>query len=131
MRISDWSSDVCSSDHTLLKIRKRLDAYLSACQLGLTLASLGLGCVGAPAFSRLVAPLLHQFGVQSPEVIHNTSVAVAFGLISFLHIVLGELAPKSIAIRRTETISLWAALPLFLFYWLMYPFIVEIGRAHV
>src|SRR3546814_869160 len=89
---------------TLLKIRKRLDAYLSACQLGITLASLGLGWVGEPAFSRLVAPLLHQFGVQSPEVIHNTSVAIAFGLISFLHIVLGELAPKSIAIRRTETI---------------------------
>lgn len=114
---------------TLLKIRKRLDAYLSACQLGITLASLGLGWVGEPAFSRLIAPLLHQFGVQSPEVIHNTSVAVAFGLISFLHIVLGELAPKSIAIRRTETISLWAALPLFLFYWLMYPFIMVLNTS--
>src|SRR3546814_8006397 len=100
MRFSDWSSYLCSSDLTLLKIRKRLDAYLSACQLGITFASLGLGWVGEPAFSRLVAPLLHQFGVQSPEVIHNTSVAIAFGLISFLHIVLGELAPKSIAIRR-------------------------------
>src|SRR3546814_20924038 len=78
---------------------RSLDAYLSACQLCITLASLGLGWVGEPAFSRLVAPLLHQFGVQSPEVIHNTSVAIAFGLISFLHIVLGELAPKSIAIQ--------------------------------
>src|SRR3546814_9450790 len=91
---------------TLLKIRKRLDAYLSACQLGITLASLGLGWVGEPAFSRLVAPLLHQFGVQSPEVIHNTSVAIAFGLISFLHIVLGELAPKRSEEHTSELQSL-------------------------
>ena len=114
---------------TLLKIRKRLDAYLSACQLGITLASLGLGWLGEPAFSRLVAPLLHAVGIESPEVVHNTSVAIAFGVISFLHIVLGELAPKSVAIRRTETISLWAALPLFLFYWLMYPFILILNTS--
>lgn len=108
---------------TLFQVRRRLDAYLSACQLGITLASLGLGWLGEPAFSRLVAPLLHGLGVESEELVHNVSFAVAFGLISFLHIVLGELAPKSIAIRKAETISLWAALPLFLFYWLMYPFI--------
>src|SRR3546814_16792343 len=88
---------------TLLKIRKRLDAYLSACQLGITLASLGLGWVGEPAFSRLVAPLLHQFGVQSPEAIHNTSVAIAFDVISFLQLVFGAPAPKPITNRPTAT----------------------------
>src|SRR3546814_17703651 len=82
-----------------------------------------------PAFSLLVAPRLQQCVVHSPEVSHNASVSIAFGLISFLHIVLGELAPKSIAIRLTETISLWAALPLFLFYWLMYPFIVVLNTS--
>ncbi|WP_028007296.1 hemolysin family protein [Solimonas flava] len=108
---------------TLYKVRHRLDAYLSACQLGITLASLGLGWLGEPAFSRLVEPLLSALGIESEQVLHSVSFAIAFGVISFLHIVLGELAPKSIAIRRTEVVSLWTALPLFLFYWLMYPFI--------
>ncbi len=114
---------------TLYKVRRHLDAYLSACQLGITLASLGLGWVGEPAFSRAVAPVLRWFGVASPEVVHNASVAVAFGLISFLHIVLGELAPKSVAIRKAEAVSMAAALPLFLFYWLMYPFILVLNTS--
>lgn len=108
---------------TLLQVRRRLDAYLSACQLGITLASLGLGWLGEPAFSRLLTPLLTAMGVDSPELLHSLSFAIAFACISFLHIVLGELAPKSVAIRKAETISLWSALPLFLFYWLMVPFI--------
>jgi CBS domain containing-hemolysin-like protein len=114
---------------TLYQVRKRLDVYLSACQLGITLASLGLGWVGEPAFSRLIGPLLRHFGVVSEEVVHNASVAAAFGVISFLHIVLGELAPKSIAIRKAEAISLAAAVPLFLFYWLMYPFIFVLNTS--
>lgn len=108
---------------TLLKVRQRLDAYLSACQLGITLASLGLGWLGEPAFSRLIEPWLSAAGVDTPELLHSLSFAVAFGLISFLHIVLGELAPKSIAIRKAEAVSLWSAAPLFLFYWAMVPFI--------
>ena len=112
---------------TLFKVRRRLDAYLSACQLGITLASLGLGWLGEPAFSRLIEPLLGAAGVDSPELVHSISFAIAFGIISFLHIVLGELAPKSVAIRKTEIVSLWAALPLFLFYWLMYPVIAVLN----
>ncbi|NKF21124.1 hemolysin family protein [Solimonas marina] len=108
---------------TLYNVRHRLDAYLSACQLGITLASLGLGWVGEPAFSRLIAPLLQSFGIDSDELIHHISVVAAFVVISFLHIVVGELAPKSIAIRKAEGVSMAAAMPLFLFYWLMYPFI--------
>jgi CBS domain containing-hemolysin-like protein len=108
---------------TLYRVRHQLDAYLSACQLGITLASLGLGYLGEPAFSRLIEPLLQLLGVDNEQVLHSVSFIASFAIISFLHIVLGELAPKSVAIRKAETVSLWTALPLFLFYWLMYPFI--------
>lgn len=107
----------------LLKVRSNLDAYLSACQLGITLASLGLGWIGEPAFARLIEPLLLYFGTGSPEAVQGISFAAAFTVISFLHIVLGELAPKSVAIRMPESISLWTAAPLYVFYWIMYPFI--------
>ncbi|MBM9890262.1 MULTISPECIES: hemolysin family protein [Deefgea] len=105
----------------LLKVHSQLDAYLSACQLGITLASLGLGWIGEPAFSKLLEPVFVMLGVESPALIHSVSFIFAFTLISFLHIVVGELAPKSLAIRRPEVISLWTAMPLYLFYWLMYP----------
>ncbi|HUO82261.1 MAG TPA: hemolysin family protein [Gammaproteobacteria bacterium] len=107
----------------LFTVRSHLDAYLSACQLGITLASLGLGWIGEPAFARLIEPLLLASGVDSPGVLHGISFAVAFSIISFLHIVLGELAPKSVSIRKPEAVSLWTALPLYTFHWIMYPFI--------
>lgn len=107
----------------LHSVRTHLDAYLSACQLGITLASLALGWIGEPAFARLLEPLLHMLGIGSPELIHTISFVAAFSVISFMHIVLGELAPKSLAIREAESVALWAAPPLFLFYWAMYPFI--------
>jgi len=105
----------------LHKVHGQLDAYLSACQLGITLASLGLGWVGEPAFASLLEPVFGLVGVTSPEIIHGVSFVIAFGVISFLHIVVGELAPKSLAIRIPEAIGLWSALPLYGFYWTMYP----------
>ncbi|QGZ63663.1 hemolysin family protein [Paraburkholderia acidisoli] len=105
----------------LAKVHGQLDAYLSACQLGITLASLGLGWIGEPAFAELLAPLFKVIGVTSPEVVHGISLVFAFTVISFLHIVVGELAPKSMAIRQAEKVSLWTALPLYGFYWAMYP----------
>ncbi|MGZ8237563.1 MAG: hemolysin family protein [Methylobacter sp.] len=105
----------------LAKVHAKLDAYLSACQLGITLASLGLGWVGEPAFASLLEPVFDKFEVASPELIHGVSFAFAFSVISFLHIVVGELAPKSLAIRNPEGIGLWTAVPLFGFYWLMFP----------
>jgi CBS domain containing-hemolysin-like protein len=107
--------------HILGKVHAKLDAYLSACQLGITLASLGLGWVGEPAFARLLEPLFIRAGITSPELIHGISFTFAFSTISFLHIVVGELAPKSMAIRKPEKIGLWSAVPLYGFYWLMYP----------
>ena len=103
------------------KVHSQLDAYLSACQLGITLASLGLGWVGEPAFASLLEPLFGMVGVTSPEIVHGVSFVFAFSVISFLHIVVGELAPKSLAIRNPEIIGLYSALPLYAFYWAMYP----------
>ncbi len=105
----------------LAKVHTQLDAYLSACQLGITLASLGLGWIGEPAFAKMLDPLFAKTGISSPELIHSISFAFAFCTISFLHIVVGEQAPKSMAIRNPEAVALFSAGPLYMFYWLMYP----------
>jgi CBS domain containing-hemolysin-like protein len=99
----------------------RLDAYLSATQLGITLASLGLGWIGEPAFADLIVPLFKNFGGSAAA--HATSATVAFLAITFLHIVFGELAPKSFAILKPEAVSLTIAWPLHLFYRVFYPVI--------
>jgi CBS domain containing-hemolysin-like protein len=105
----------------LAKVHKNLDAYLSACQLGITLASLGLGWVGEPALFPLIHPLFAWLPASSPELTKVFSFFFTFLLLSFLHIVMGELMPKTWAIRQAEHISLWTAIPLFAFYWCMYP----------
>ena len=113
----------------LAKVHGELDAYLSACQLGITLASLGLGWVGEPAFASLLEPLFAVIGVTSPQIIHGVSFVFAFVTISFLHIVVGELAPKSLAIRMPEVVGLWSAIPLYGFYWAMYPAIWVLNQS--
>ncbi|WP_462380439.1 hemolysin family protein [Pseudomonas sp. Marseille-QA0892] len=105
----------------LRKVHNQLDAYLSACQLGITLASLGLGWVGEPAFAHLLEPLFAHIGLDTPALVHAAAFFTAFFIISYLHIVVGELAPKSWAIRKPEALSLWTAAPLYTFYWVMYP----------
>lgn len=105
----------------LFTVHQHLDTYLSACQLGITLASLGLGWIGEPAFARLLHPLFSLVGIDSEELIHGVSFFFAFFVISYLHIVVGELAPKSMAIRMPERVSLWTAPALYAFYWAMYP----------
>lgn len=107
----------------LARIHQHLDTYLSACQLGITLASLGLGWIGEPAFAVLLAPLFQILDIQSPDLVKLISFGTAFSLLSFLHIVIGELMPKSFAIRQPEVVSLWTAIPLYVFYWLMFPII--------
>ncbi len=104
----------------LARVHNQLDAYLSACQLGITLASLGLGWIGEPAFAHLLHPVFSALGASEHSV-EVFSFIIAFSLISFLHIVVGELMPKTMAIRQAELMSLWTAIPLYLFYWLMYP----------
>lgn len=106
-----------------LKVTSKLDAYLSATQLGITLASLGLGWVGEPAISKLIVePILGAAGMAAGNALtHTISFAVAFAIITFLHIVLGELAPKSLAIQKSEQTSMWLSAPLMLFYKLFLP----------
>ncbi|MDC0709056.1 hemolysin family protein [Stigmatella sp. ncwal1] len=106
-----------------MKMVEKLDAYLSATQFGITLASLGLGWLGEPAFAHLLEPVLSQVVPEgaSATVAHSASVAIAFALITFLHIVVGELAPKSLAIQRAESTTLAVALPMRAFYFLFYP----------
>lgn len=97
-----------------------LDAYLSVTQLGITLASLGLGWVGEPAVAKMIDPIILEMGL-SAELGHTISFAIAFSFITALHIVLGELTPKSLAIQRSEDVVLWVALPMILCYKIMYP----------
>jgi CBS domain containing-hemolysin-like protein len=106
-----------------LRISQRLDEYLSANQLGITLASLGLGWIGEPAVARLIEPLLGSLGPLAAASAHGIAVGVAFIVITALHTVIGELAPKSLAIQRTEQVTLWAARPLHGFFVLMWPVI--------
>lgn len=113
-----------------LRVNKKLDAYLSATQLGITLASLGLGWVGEPAISELlIEPLMHSMGVTDSTLISTVSVALGFAIITFLHIVIGELAPKSLAIQKSEMTSLWLSAPLLYFYKLFLPVIWLLNTA--
>jgi putative hemolysin len=100
-----------------------LDRYIAGTQVGITIASLALGWVGEPALVPFVEPVLAWFGVGSPAAIHGTAIAVAFAMITFLHVVLGELVPKSLALQKPEGVSLWVARPLWLVVLLFQPLI--------
>lgn len=108
-----------NAKHTLTIVND-LNSYLSACQLGITLASLGLGWIGEPAVSDILMPLFNLFSM-SKSMIHSISFVLAFAIITCFHIVFGELVPKSVAIISTEKIALYTALPLTVFYKLTYP----------
>lgn len=104
------------------KLTDHLDASLSVTQLGITLASLGLGWVGEPAVATLILPITHAIGLD--DVIgHTIALALAFSIITGLHIVLGELTPKTMAIQNVEKIMLSVALPMLVFHRVMYPFV--------
>jgi CBS domain containing-hemolysin-like protein len=98
-----------------------LEAYLSACQLGITLASLGLGWIGERTLAGMIAPLFAALNIHSAAIIHAVSFTFAFSVITFLHIVLGEQAPKILAIRKPVPATLWVARPLRLFYIIFKP----------
>jgi len=101
-----------------------LDAYLSACQLGITLASLALGWIGEPVVAKIILKSIDLFGISiSEQLAHQIALPVAFTLITVLHIVLGEQAPKSAAIRNPLPVTLFIAIPLRVFYFVFRPFI--------
>jgi len=102
-------------------VASNLDAYLSACQLGITLASLALGWVGEPFLAQMLQPAFALAGIQSTAVITSVSFTLAFSAITFLHIVLGEQAPKILAIRKPLPTTLWVSGPLRFFYLIFRP----------
>jgi CBS domain containing-hemolysin-like protein len=106
-----------------------LDRSLSAAQLGITLASLALGWVGEPVFAALLAPLMDWLQVESAHTRHTISVIVGFSAITFLHITVGEQAPKWLAIQKPLPTSLWVAAPLEWFGMLAYPFIWVLNQS--
>jgi len=113
------------------KVTTNLDEYLSACQLGITITALGLGWLGEPTIKHLLEPLFLKLQF-SPAISSTVSFIIAFAVITFLHVVIGELAPKTFAIQKAEQVSLLLSKPLIYFYRVMYPFIWALnGSARV
>lgn len=104
------------------RVTSNLDGYLSACQLGITITALGLGWLGEPTVERMLEPVFTHYGLPH-ELSKIFSFVIAFASITFLHVVLGELAPKTVAIQKAEFVSALTARPLIFFYKIMYPFI--------
>lgn len=105
------------------KIITHLDEYLSATQLGITMTSLGLGWIGEPVTTKILAPLFSLISIRNPDTIHTLSFTFGFLVITFLHVVVGELTPKSVAIRYSKPASLFVSIPLNLFYIIFKPLI--------
>ncbi|TSB46005.1 hemolysin family protein [Alkalicoccobacillus porphyridii] len=104
------------------KVVSNLDEYLSACQLGITITALGIGRLAEPTFERMLHPIIGELAI-SEALVTTASIAISFSIATFLHVVIGELAPKTLAIQKAEQVTLWIAQPLILFYRLLYPFI--------
>jgi CBS domain containing-hemolysin-like protein len=108
-------------------ILQRLDSFLSAAQLGITLTSLGLGWIGKPVFALLLRPVFSLLEVESPEMRELLAFIIGFSVITFLHISAGEQAPKWLAIQKPLRTALWISYPLLWFYWASYPFVVVLN----
>lgn len=126
-RIETQAADGEKQAIRLLGMLNNLNAYISATQLGITLSSLGLGWIGEPAVAKLLDPLLVWLAsvtgatfLMSGAILHTVSFAIAFSLITFLHIVFGELAPKTAALEMAERVSYVIAVPLLVFYRIFY-----------
>src|SRR5260221_7222597 len=110
-------------------LTKNRDTTIGAIQFGITLASLGLGVLVDPVFQALLAPFFGWFHVESPAIQHTVAILTGFFVNSFLLIVIGELTPKAIAIRKTMSVALWTAWPLSWFAWLAHPFVWLLNHA--
>ncbi len=120
-RIEEMASTGLPGSTLARQVVRHLDEYLSACQLGITIVSLGLGWIGEAAFAGLLSPLLVSLGPFAAPTVHSIAAAGAFVIITVLHIVLGEQVPKSLAIRKPGRITRLAALPLVAFRRALYP----------
>ena len=122
-KLEEFVNQKKANSKLALEMYKNLDTYLSATQLGITLSSLALGWLGESSVAVLLNKVLANFHIN-PIAIHSISVVISFILITLLHVVLGEIVPKSIAIAKTESVVLWIARPLYLFRIIFAPFIV-------
>jgi len=121
-RIDQLIEEGNSSAVTSKRVISNLDEYLSACQLGITITALGLGWLGESTFEKILHPIFESLNIPA-SFNQVLSVGFAFAAITFLHVVVGELAPKTLAIQKAEWITLLVARPLVLFYKVMYPVI--------
>ncbi len=121
-KIEEMVAEGNGSAAVVKKMISNLDYYLSACQLGITVTSLGLGWLGEPVFSKLLHPIFEL--IPMPDALNTTiSIVVSFLVVTYLHVVLGELAPKTLAIQHTEKVALLYARPLYYFGLIMKPLI--------
>jgi putative hemolysin len=127
-RVAEMAADGRRNAGALQHAIDKLDANLAATQLGITISSLALGWIGEPALAHLIEPLLvGVLGAYASAGAHTAAVVVAFVIITALHIVLGELAPKSLALQRSEATALWVVRPLGIFLFLLKPAIVTLN----
>ncbi|CAH0344739.1 hemolysin family protein [Bacillus sp. CECT 9360] len=104
------------------RVTSHLDEYLSACQLGITVTALGIGWLGEPTIADFLEPIFLNYNIGE-NTSHIIALIIAFSLVTFLHVVVGELAPKTVAIQKSEAVTLAFSKPIILFYKIMYPFI--------
>lgn len=121
-RISQMVMEGRKNAVAVQRVAANLDGYLSACQLGITITALGIGALAEPAFEQMLLPLFDWLGINV-DLSHVLAFALAFFIATFLHVVVGELAPKTAAINKPEEISLMTAMPIIWFYKILYPLI--------
>lgn len=121
VRIDDLARRGSPLANVAQRIIHNLDTSLAAAQLGITFASLGLGWIGEPAVAQVIEPLLRFVGIVSDDVVHGIAFTVAFAIITFVHIIIGEQMPKFLGIRKPQEVALWTSLPFLLFSWCFYP----------
>lgn len=111
-------------------ILNNLDGFLSACQVGITVSSLGLGWIGEPAVNSIIEPVISKLNVH-PTIAHSLSFAIAFFLVTFLHVVFGEMAPKTVSIQKAEKVSMLLARPMILFFKFIYPLVWMLNQTAI
>lgn len=121
-RIDQLVAEGKTGSQAAKQVTSHLDEYLSACQLGITVTALGIGMVGEPTFEFILHPMFESIGI-STDYIHVFTIGAAFIIATFLHVVVGELAPKTIAIQKAEAVTLAFSKPIQIFYKILYPFI--------
>jgi CBS domain containing-hemolysin-like protein len=124
-----WVRDGKPGAGAAMKAVEHLDDAIAATQLGITLASIGLGWIGKPAMAVLIVPSLAAMGVVDTRLVDTAAIAISFAVITFLHVVLGELAPKAVALDRPGPVSLFCAAPLLVFGRVFRPALVVMNGA--